>query len=222
MSTKSIRVGDENIEPSNAVRNIGAYFDSEMRMCPQVNNVCKKAWLNLYNIGKVSGYLTEEQKKTVVHAYVTSKLDGQNALLAGAPLMLTSQLQRVQNASAKLIKKARKYDHVSPLLADLHWLPVNHRITYKVLLLTFKALNNKGPSYLKDLFTFYHPSRNLRSSMDDLTLNTPKTRLITFGDRSFSAVAVTEWNKLPLQIRSTDTVSAFKSKLKTYFFQLLA
>ena len=167
-------------------------------MSSQVNMVCKGAWINLHSISKIRHYLTEDQAKTVVHAYVTSKLDGNNALLAGIPSFLISQIQRVQNAAVKVVTKTRKHDHVTPLLAKLHWLPIKDRILFKILLLTCKALQNKGPIYLKELFSLHQPSLNLRSVMDPLLLNIPKTRLKTFGDKAFSVVAPREWNKLPL------------------------
>ena len=72
--TTSVRVGDENIKAVKHVRNIGAYFDNELKMTIQVKNMCKSAWLNLYNISKIRNYLTQDQAKTLVHAYVTSKL----------------------------------------------------------------------------------------------------------------------------------------------------
>ena len=90
VSTTSIEVGEERIKATSEVRNIGAFFDSEMRMSVQVRNTCKSAWLNLHNIGKIRSYLNEEQTKSVVHAYVTSKIDGNNALLGGLPSVLTS------------------------------------------------------------------------------------------------------------------------------------
>ena len=219
VSTSSIKVGDENITAATEVRNIGAFFDNELKVSVQVKNMSKGAWRNLYNIGKIRSYLTDEQTKSVVHAYVTSKLDANNALLAGAPSVLTSQLQRVQNAAAKLVTKAKKYDHIIPLLIELHWLPINDRIIFKILLLTYKSLNNKGPAYLKDLFTFRHQPLNLRSAEDALILAAPKTRLKTYGDKSFSVTAVKEWNKLPRDIRSAESVSLFKSKLKTHMFR---
>ena len=158
---KSVRVGDVCITAVQHVRNIGAYFDSEMNMDTQVKNMCKSAWMNLYNISKIRNYLTVDQSKSVVHAYVTSKLD---ANLAGISLEQKSKLQRVQNAAAKLITKNKKHDHVTPLLHDLHWLPVEDRIIFKVLLLVFKSMNNEGLVYLKDLFTFCKPPLNLRSA----------------------------------------------------------
>ena len=218
LSTTSIQVGESNITARTAVRNIGVMLDSRLTMFSQVTNLCKQAWHSVYNISKIRSYLTEDQTKCVVHAYVTSKLDGNNALLAGIPSVLESQLKRIQHAAAKLIMQSKKYDHVSPLFSKLHWLPITDRITFKVLLLTFKALNNKGPVYLKDLFTFYHPPRHLRSASDPLILEIPRSKLKTYGDRSFSINAARKWNKLPLKIRSAKTVASFKSQLKTHLF----
>jgi len=219
VKTKSVRVGDEEITAAKKVRNIGALFDSELKMDTQVKSMCRNAWLNLYNIGKIRNYLTVEQTKTVVHAYVTSKLDANNALLAGITSDLKSQLQRVQNAASKLITKTKKHDHATPLLYNLHWLPVEDRIVFKILLLTFKALNKVGPVYLKDLFTGYKPPRTLRSSDDFLALSIPRTTLVTYGDRAFSVAAACEWNKLPLHIRSSASTISFKSQLKTHLFE---
>ena len=219
IKTTSVRVGDENIVAVKHLRNIGAYFDSELKMNTQVTNMCKNAWRNLYSVSKIRAYLTEEQAKTVVHAYVTSKLDANNALLAGTTTELKLRLQRVQNAAAKLVTQKKKHDHVTPLLRDLHWLPIEDRITFKILLLTYKALNEAGPSYIKDLLAFYTPPRDLRSADDTLTLDIPKTKLITYGDKSFSVKASEEWNKLSWKIRSSESINSFKSQLKTKLFK---
>ena len=218
VNTKELRVGNASINAVRKVRNIGAYFDSELKMSDQVNNMCRSAWLNLYKIGKIRQYLTTDQAKTAVHAYVTSKLDANNALLAGTTVELKSKLQRVQNAAAKLITRNKKSDHVTPLLYDLHWLPIEDRIIFKILLLAFKSLNGAGPVYLKDLLPLYKPPLNLRSA-DLLSLKVPKTKLVTYGDRAFSVKAATEWNKLPTEITSSKTVTSFKSLLKTHLFK---
>ena len=120
--------------------------------------------------------------------------------------------------ASKVITGYKKHDHVTPLLYNLHWLPVEDRIHYKILLLSFKALNNEGPVYLKDLLNVYKPPLNLRSADDPLTLSISKTTLVTYGDRAFSVLAACEWNKLPLQIRSAASIKSFKSQLKTYLF----
>ena len=144
--TTSILVVESNIAASKEVRNIGAMFDCHMKMNAQVRTICRGAWLNLYNISKVRSYLNDDQTRCVVHAYVISKLDANNSLLAGSPSRLVSQIERVQNAAAKLVTKSKKFDHVSPILRNLHWLPIQDRIVFKNLLLIYKALNNKGPT----------------------------------------------------------------------------
>ena len=122
--TKSITIGDCNIKAVESVRNIGAMFRSEMKMDVQVRHVCSSAWHRLYNIGKIRHYLTVDQTKMVVHAYMTSKLDHNNTLLYDISKRLSNRLQLVQNAAAKLITRKKKFDHVTPLLEELHWLPV--------------------------------------------------------------------------------------------------
>ena len=179
--------------------------------------MCRSAWLNLHNISKIRNYLTQDQAKTIVHAYVTSKLDANNSLLAGITVDQKHQLQRVQNAAVKVITRTKKFDHVSPLLFELHWLPIEDRITFKILLLAYKSLNDKGPVYLKELFHFHNPPRDLR--FDSLTLDYPRTNLASYGDRAFSIVAAQEWNKLPRKIRACVSVNSFKNQLKTHLFK---
>ena len=182
--------------------------------------MCKSTWFHLYTIGKIRSYLSDDQTKSVVHAYVTPKLDGNNALLVGPRReYLIDKLQLVQNAAAKIITKSRKFDHVTPLLRHLHWLPISKRITFKVLLLVHKSLNDMGPVYLRDLLIFYKPKREgLRH--DPLSLEVPGTELVTYGDRTFRVVVAKAWNQLPKKIRTAETVDRFKTDLKTHLFKL--
>ena len=128
------------------------------------------------------------------------------------------KLQRVQNATA-LVTRTKKYDHISPVLHDLHWLPIRHRITYKIALLTFKSLHGMSPEYITDLIPQYKPVRSLRSSSQLLLKHPGICKTITYGSRSFSAAAPTIWNALPIAIRSISSLSAFKKALKTYLFR---
>ena len=93
------------------------------------------------------------------------------------------------------------------------------RITFKVLLLTFKALNNLAPPYLSQLIVPYNPTRNLRSASKHL-LEVPNVRLKSYGDRAFSVAAPKHWNDIPLDIKLSGSVDVFKSRLKTYLFRL--
>ena len=134
-------------------------------------------------------------------------------------LSLLSQIQWVQDAAVKVVTKTKKHDHVTPLLAKLHWLHIMDCIVFKILLLTCKALQNKGPIYLKELFSLQQPSLNLSSEMDSLLLNIPKTRLKTFGDKAFSVVAAREWNNLPFSVISSNSIIHYKSLLRTHLFE---
>ena len=114
-----------------------------------------------------------------------------------------------------------KFSRITPLLRDLHWLPVRQRISFKILLIVYKALLGQTPTYISELLKFKsnEHTHNLRSSLDILLLQIPsyKTK-ITLGDRAFACAAPKLWNNLPLEIRKSPSVNVFKSKLKAHLF----
>ena len=166
-------------------------------------------------------YLSKESTESLIHAFISSRLDYCNSLFYNIPAYQLEKLQRIQNAAARLILKESKFCHITPLLMTLHWLPVKYRINFKILLLTFKAINFLAPSYICDLVTLKKPSNyNLRSN-NSLVLHPPKIKsLPTLGDRSFSVAAPKLWNKLPNYIRTSASISIFKSWLKAYLFRV--
>ena len=128
-----------------------------------------------------------------------------------------AKIQHVQNSAARLITGSLKFDHITPVLTDLHWLPVNKRIEFKIILTTYKSLNGTGPgyiTYLLELNTF-----GLRSGDDPMLLRKPRVRLLSYGQRAFSWAAPVLWNPLPSKLRMCSSVAAFRSKLKTFLFQ---
>ncbi len=143
-------------------------------------------------------------------------LDYCSSLLYGLPEAQLKRLQLVHNAAARVVVKKRKFDHISEDLKDLHWLPVKSRIEFKILLLTWKALNDQAPVYLKELLKYKEDKHDSRVKN---TLFVPKTKLVTCGDRAFSTAAPVLWNSLPNQLRNIDKVSSFKKQLKTYLFR---
>ena len=122
---------------------------------------------------------------------------------------LTHHLQRVQNSAARLVTGASKYAHISPVLELLHWLPVEFRPQYKILIYTFKAIQNAGPIYLNKLVTPYQPKRCLRSSTEALIV-VPKSNTVTYGNRCFTFKAATLWNSLPLTLRNAKTLCTLR------------
>ena len=122
-----------------------------------------------------------------------------------------------KKVAAPILTRTPKLTHITPVLCQLHWLPIKARILFKILIITYKAINNIAPSYINSLVTMYQPVCRLRSA-DQLALKVPKSRLKTFGDWAFSVFDPKEWNKLPLNLRSSSSSSLakFKSDLKAH------
>ena len=123
---------------SETVKNFGTVFDTSLSLEKQVTAVCKAGFYHLRNIARVRKRLSFESNQVLLHAFVTSKLDYCNSLYYGLPDFLIKKLQYVQNSAACLLTGSCKYDHVTPVLKKLHWLPVQHRIIFKILTLTYK------------------------------------------------------------------------------------
>ena len=217
-SIEYIDVSGERIKPTSSARNIGVIFDEHMSLDKHVANICKACFFHLRNISKIRDCLSQADTEKLVHAFINSKLDSVNSLLYGLPTFLIDRLQNVQNAAARIITRTKKYDHIKPVLKQLHWLPVNQRINYKILLLTYKALNGQAPSYITELLKPYTPARNLRSSSKNL-LKIPLVKLVSYGHRCFSFAAPTLWNSLPDYIKQSSSLSSFKTYMKTYLFK---
>ena len=126
--------------------------------------------------------------KTAVHALISSKLDYWNSLLAGLPKYEIQKYQHIMNSAARLISGMRKCDHITPVLTSLHWLPVEHRINFTLMCLTYKALQGLAPTYLTDLLVNYCPMRSLHSAEQGLRA-IPKAHTVEYGKRAFAYIA---------------------------------
>ena len=181
----SVKIGDTSVSPSTSCRNLGVIFDRNIALDKHISSVCRSTLYHLRSIGSIRYLITQEAAAQLVHSLVTSRLDYCNSLLYGLPDSLLSRLQRVQNVAARIVTRAKKFDHMQPILRDLHWLPVKYRIVFKVLLLTYRALHGTAPAYLAELLSSYHQTRTLRSS-SQMLLCVPKTKLKTYGQCFFN------------------------------------
>jgi hypothetical protein len=188
--------GDTSIVPSDSVRNLGTVFDKHMAMQGFVNSICAKCNFHLRRISSIRDHLTTAACKSVVVSLVLSSLDYCNALLAGLPVSQLARLQRIQNWAARLVTKTHKYDHITPVLRELHWLPVSERITFKLLVYVYKALNGLAPQYITTLLQRRERHPRLRQLHDHLQLATP----------------------VPTK-RESESVICFRKELKTHLFR---
>ena len=211
---------------SETVRNLDVFIDEQLKLDDNVNKIIKSCFYHLRNILKICKYLSINATKSLVHALVTSRLDYCNSLLYGCKTSSIKRLQCIQNYSARAICKTTKYDHISPVLKQLHWLPVKarieHKLKHKLLTLTFKAnVYGQAPSYLSELISCRPTLRPDLRSNHSVLLTVPKITSRadkSTADRAFSLSAPKLWNSLPEELRNCSSVEAFKGKLKTFLF----
>ena len=188
-------------------------------MTSHVNFICKKASFGIRKIGSLRKYLDRDSTEMLVHSFITSQLDYCNSLLYGLPDYQTDKIQRIQNSAGRLVTLTKNYEHISPILDDLHWLPVKKRIMFKILLMTYKAVSGTAPLYICELINVKVPTRTLRSNTAPI-LQRQTIRTVSYGRRSFEHAAPELWNPLPAHIRNAPTIAQFKTALKTHLFNL--
>ncbi len=186
-------------------------FNSNLSFESHISSICKAALFHLKNISILRPLLLTLNAEMLIHAFMTSRLDYCNALLGGCSARLINKLQRVQNAAARVLTRTRKYDHIGPVLSTLHWLLIKHRKDFKILLITYKALNGLAPQYLSELLSHFSPPPPLHSQNSG-RLIISRISKSTAGGRSFFYLAPKLWKNLPNTVQEADTLCQFKSR----------
>jgi hypothetical protein len=175
----------------------------------------------LRQLRSIRRFLSKEAVLTVIHAFVTSRVDYCNSVLFGCPGYVLDSLQSILNAAARMIHGSSRYDHVSPLLQQLHWLSAPCRIEYKVAITVFNCLKGSGPQYLTDMLlpqSTYSRRPGLRSS-DTGLLQTVRRSTRSLGKHSFRESGPTVWNSLPANLRIANwPCHQFCKSVKTALF----
>ena len=189
-------------------------------MIPHINKICKAASSHIYNIRRIRKYLNNDATQTLVRFIVIGRLDYCNSLFYKVPAVHMSKLQRIQNSAARLVCSTPRFDHITPVLFSLHWLPVAYRIEFKILVLTFKAIYQLVPSYICNLVRLKEKCKYQLRSSEELLLQLPmaKTKK-TVVDRSFQIAAPALWNSLSASVRDIDNFLVFKRTIPTYLFR---
>ena len=154
--------------------------------------------------------------RSVVQALITSRLDYCNSLLANLTNTQMKRLKSIQHTAARLVTRTPLREHITPVLKQLHWLPVGCRITYKLMVLVYKCVNGTAPAYLCRLIQPKCRDSRLRQP-SDLELHRPVPKK-AIGTTAFGFVGPDRWNKLPERLRESASLNIFKRDLKTHLF----
>ncbi|HSN23631.1 MAG TPA: reverse transcriptase domain-containing protein [Methylomicrobium sp.] len=209
-------VGTEAVSPVTSVRDLGIYLDSDLSMHTHVSKTVSACFSTLRQIRSIRHSVTKPVLQTLVSSLVLSRLDYGCITLAGLSDRLIRRLQSVLHAAARLVFSARKYDHITPLLRDLHWLRIPERISYRQAVLVFRCIHGLAPPHLANELKRVALIRHRSASTNALVV--PRTRRKTIGDRAFPVAAARVWNSLPPIITSQSSLPAFQSHLKTELF----
>ncbi len=204
------------VDSSSSVRNLGVLFDSNLSFDSHVSSIYKTAFFHHKNISKLRPMLSMSNAEMLIHVFMTSRLDYCNALLGGCSARLNYRWFKMQQLELFLEPGSM----TTLVLSTLHWLPIKHRIYFKILLITYKALNGLALQYLSELLSYYSPPRPLHCQNSG-HLIIPRILKSTAGGRSLSYLAPKLWNNLPNTVREADTLCQFKSRLKTHLFNLV-
>jgi hypothetical protein len=199
------------------MKTLSLVLDSRLTFHSHVSSVIQSCNYHAQAIRRIRDLLDQSMAQKLACSLILSRLDYCNSLLYGAPIEVVSKLQRLQNNVAWIVLKANRRCDARPLLQQLHWLPVESRLRFKIALLTYKVRLTSTPSYLSSTLTSKRQSGySLRSSsVPQLTIPRVKTE---FARRAFRVAAPQIWNDLPVNVQSSQSVTVFKSRLKTFLF----
>ena len=216
-----LHVGADFIAPSEVVRDLGVFLYSELTMRQHVGKIASLCYYHLQRLKKVPRILGPCITSRLVSAFVTSRLDYCNGLLAGLPQSTIAQLQRVQNAAVRPVGNLKPREKVGALLRELHCLPIRYRIIYKLCLMMHNSHVGRSSRYVNEMLTAtaHMPNRNRLRSSASTKYEMPALRR-KIGDRAFSYSGPASWNSLPSDITSIMDTPTFRARLKTHLFRL--
>ena len=182
------------------------------------SNICESCFYHIHDLRRIRRHIPLSTAKTISNALISSRLDYGNSLLNNIAKQDLSKLKGVQNCLARIVLRVPRFSPSLPLLKQIHWLPVNYRIQFKLPTLTYRALAIHQPPYLASLLHFSNIPRQIRSSTSQ-QLSIPRTKL-NLRKRAFSVAAPILSNELPTTLTYFESLASFRKNLKTYLFKI--
>ena len=200
------------LHPTESVRNLGVWFDSDFSFSKHIQNVCKSCFIQLRDFRNVRQFLTQDAAVSVANACVSSQLDYYNSLFRNLSKFNLHRLQSIQNSAARIVTNSSKYTRITPVLRKLHWLPVQFRSEFKLATLVYKFIHMGFPKYFAPYLSTVANFLNVPNFQPTIHKSTKQ-----FGF-SIAFDAPTVWNSLPEDIHASPTIAIFRKKLKTYLY----
>ena len=221
LPTSPFRVGDCEVTPVSTVRDLGIYLDSDTSMSTHISSTVSTCFGVLRVLKSLLHSVPKDVMIKLVYSLVLTRLDYGNATLYGLPSLQLNKIQSVLNAAARMLYGARRCDHISPLLEELHWLRPRERISFKIATLTWRCLHGLGPEYLcRDLHRVSERGcRGGLRSANSRDLVPPRTHNVSHGDRAWPAASAAVWNNVvPENLKSEEEYLTFRRLLKNHLW----
>ncbi|CAB4040195.1 Hypothetical predicted protein, partial [Paramuricea clavata] len=209
----SLSLLGKNIFPSETVKDLGVTLDPLLSYDEHVTKTISSCMSRLGQINCVKHVLDRQTLITVINALVFSKLFYCSNVWANTTGKNINKLQSVQNFACRIVSGARKYDHVTPLLKELRWLPVATQLYYRSTTMAFKCMTGCVPAYISSQFIKRQEVSN-HHTRNSQQLNIPLFKTAT-GQRTFYYKIVSLWNSLDSSLKLCESVDSFKRRLKT-------
>ena len=226
ISLEEIHARFPDVKFLTLVNDLGVILDEGLEMNEQIGSICRSGFYHLRQIRGIRHSSSDAAARTAIQAFVMSKIDYCNSALLGLSQAKVNRVQHVMNAAARMLLKLPKFSHISTQMKnELHWLPVQERIQFKVILTTWRCITGCAPDYLQELCILLSGitgRRQLRSSISSrYLLEAPKVRTVTMQRRAFAYAGLAFWNAVPESLRSTVlaiSLDVLKKQLKTILF----
>ncbi len=207
-----IQLHDSTIQPSTHVKNLGVYIDRYMSFDIHTEEITKKVMGTLMYLNRIKDLFDKGTRKIVVQSLVLSILNYCNIIWGTTNNTLLANIQKLQNFAAKIVDgRAKKYDHVTPIIKELGWLTIKDKVKHDTGIAMFKYLNNLYPDHLLNFATVNNITYSTTRQQNNLYV--PRTNT-DIGARSLLVHGTKFWNTLPQYVKEASSLTTFKHKLQ--------